>query len=164
MSTVMRGLSSTLPPEVWSQVLGCLSRPQLPNMLSVCSMFHDIIIRTIFSAIKIYLIGGDLGPIMLNTGHIDWVEETARKLVSKSWEILNHICQEPRFAKVVKSLTIVAYGGRQSIFERSELLACSYFDFTQLTYWLLKSDYSKYFAFFAQSPSISMDWNWASYG
>ncbi|KAF4620778.1 hypothetical protein D9613_000855 [Agrocybe pediades] len=110
--------TTVLPPEVWSQILGCLSFPQLPQMLGVCSMFHDIIIRTLFSAVKIYLIGHELGPEMLNTQHMDWVDEIARKLMCKSWEILNHICQEPRFARVVKSLTVVAYGGSQSIFER----------------------------------------------
>lgn len=56
---------------------------------------------------------------MLNTFHSDWMDEVARKLMRKSWDILNHICQDPRFASVVKSITVIAYSDGLSIFERS---------------------------------------------
>lgn len=59
-----------------------------------------------------------MGLQMLNTAHVDWTEEIAMKLMSKSWEILNHICLEPRFAKVVKSITVIAFADGQCIFER----------------------------------------------
>ncbi|KAF8952514.1 hypothetical protein BDZ97DRAFT_1878187 [Flammula alnicola] len=107
-----------LPPEVWTQIIGDVPHPQLSNLLNVCSQFHDIVIRTLFSSIKVYFIGGEQGKSMLNTFHMDWVEETARKLMGKSWEILNHIRQEPSFARVVKSITVVAFSDGLSIFER----------------------------------------------
>ncbi|KDR75652.1 hypothetical protein GALMADRAFT_1330752 [Galerina marginata CBS 339.88] len=110
--------TSTLPPEVWDHILGDLPQPQVPKLLEVCSMFHDIALRSLFSSIKIYFIGGTLGMQMLNTTHADWIDETAIKLMCKSWEMLNHICQDRRFARVVKSITVIAFADGQSIFER----------------------------------------------
>lgn len=112
--------SKTLPPEVWDQVIEELPQAYLPPLLGVSSQFHDIVIRFLFSSVKIYFIGGERGQRMLNTFYPDWMNDIARKLMCKSWEILNHICQDPRFAKVVKSITIIAYSNGLSIFERSE--------------------------------------------
>lgn len=108
----------SLPPEIWSQIIGEVPKPHLPKLLGLCSLFHDVVIRFLFSAIKIYFIEGDLACEMLNTVHPEWIEEITAKLVSKSWEILNHICQEPRFAKIVKSVTVIAFADGQSMFEK----------------------------------------------
>ena len=112
--------TKTFPPEVWNQVIGELPQIYLPPLLGVSSQFHDITIRFLFSSVKIYFIGGERGQKMLNTFYPDWMEEVAHKLMHKSWEILNHICQDPRFAKVVKSITVIAYSNGLSIFEQSE--------------------------------------------
>ncbi|PPQ87473.1 hypothetical protein CVT25_008209 [Psilocybe cyanescens] len=109
---------ATLPPEIWNQILGEVPQTHLPKLLDTCSLFHDIAIKSLFSSIKVYFIGGEMGLQMLNTLHADWTEETAMKLMCKSWEILNHICQEPRFARIVKSITVIAFADGQSIFER----------------------------------------------
>jgi hypothetical protein len=111
--------STQLPPEVWNHVLKLIPKPNLPQLLGVCSLFHDIIIRFVFSSIKIYFIGVNRGQDMLNSYNREWVDETAQKFMSNSWEILNHICQEPRFARIVKSMTVVAFGDGLSIFEKS---------------------------------------------
>lgn len=110
----------SLPPEIWSQIISEVPKPQLTKLLGLCSLFHDIVIRFLFSAIKIYFVEGDLACEMLNTTHPEWIEEIAVKLVSKSWEILNHICQEPSFARVVKSVTVVAFADGQSRFEKCQ--------------------------------------------
>lgn len=111
--------SPQLPPEIWNHVFKSISKPYLPQLLGVCSLFHDIVIRSVFSSIKIYFIGVNRGTEMLCSYNGEWIEETAQKLMTNSWEILNHICQEPRFARVVKSLTIIAFGDGLSIFEKS---------------------------------------------
>ncbi|KAF8161324.1 hypothetical protein B0H34DRAFT_652695 [Crassisporium funariophilum] len=113
---------ATLPTEVWSQILRNVPKSQQPQLLNVNSLFHDIIIGSLFSSIKIYFIGGEQGSKMLNTKHTDWIEETARKLMCKSWELLNHMVQEPRFANVVKSITVIAFADGLSVFERSNTL------------------------------------------
>jgi len=112
--------TKALPAEVWDQVIGEIPQVNLPPLLGVSSQFHDITIRFLFSSVKIYFIGGEQGQRMLNTFYPDWMNEVARKLMCKSWEILNHICQDPRFAKVVKSISVIAYSDGLSIFERSE--------------------------------------------
>jgi hypothetical protein len=113
-------LTNTFPPEIWDQVIGEVPHLYLPPLLGVSSQFHDITIPLLFSSVKIYFIGGDRGQKMLNTFYPDWMDEVARKLMCKSWEILNHICQDPRFARVVKSITVIANSDGLSIFERSE--------------------------------------------
>ena len=71
---------------------------------------------------------------MLNTGE-EWIEQIAGKLMTKSWELLNHICQEPRFAKVVKEITVIAFGDGLSLYERSKSSYRHPVDF--LTKWYL---------------------------
>jgi len=119
MSIVLPGPVHAIPPEVWSHILHEVPKPNLPQLLQVCSLFHDIVIWRLFSSIKIYFIGSERGAEMLNMTHQSWIDECSRKLMSKSWEILNRICRDPRFAKVVKSLSVIAFGDGASIFERS---------------------------------------------
>ncbi|KAF8806578.1 hypothetical protein BYT27DRAFT_7167997 [Phlegmacium glaucopus] len=109
---------STFPPEIWGQILKHIPKSHQPQLLHVSSLFHDIVIKFLFASIKIYFIGGSKGSRMLNTMHLDWMEEIAGKLMCKSWELLNHIVQEPRFANVVKSITVIAFSDGLSIFER----------------------------------------------
>ncbi|KAF9486032.1 hypothetical protein BDN70DRAFT_822873 [Pholiota conissans] len=108
----------SMPPEIWSHVLDNVPRTLLPNLLSVCSQFHDIAIRTIFASIKIYFLGGRRGMEALNTFDTSWTAETATKLICKSWEILNRICQDPQFARVVKSITVIAFSDGLGMIEK----------------------------------------------
>jgi hypothetical protein len=121
----MAAYRRTFPPEIWSQVLENVPEIQLPNLLGVCSLFHDVVIRTIFASIKVYFFGGKRAMEVLNTFDMDWTTETATKLISKSWEILNRICRDPHFAKVVKSITIVAFTDGLGMLERCKaILTC----------------------------------------
>ena len=63
---------------------------------------------------------------MLHTKLPDWMEDIAIKMMRKSWELLNHIVQEPRFANAVKSITVVAFSDGLSLFERCEFLLIPY--------------------------------------
>ena len=111
---------TTFPPEIWSHILNNIPRSYQPQLLHVSSLFHDIVIKSLFASIKIYFIGGAEGMTMLHTIYMDWMRDIAVKLMCKSWEILNHIVQEPRFANVVKSITVVAFSDCLSVFERCE--------------------------------------------
>lgn len=127
-------MSSVLPVEVWSHILKQIPKPNRPQLLGVCSLFRDIVICLLFKSIKIYFIGRMRGMLMLNTGE-EWIEQIAGKLMTKSWELLNHICQEPRFAKVVKEITVIAFGDGLSLYERSKSSYRHPVDF--LTKWYL---------------------------
>jgi hypothetical protein len=114
-----------LPVEVWSHILKQIPKPNQPQLLSVCSLFRDIVHCSLFESIKIYFIGRMRGSLMLNTVNEEWLEEIAGKLMTKSWELLNHICQEPRFARVVKEITVIAFGDGLSLYERSKSSDCT---------------------------------------
>jgi hypothetical protein len=111
---------SALPVEVWSHILKQIPKPNQPQLLSVCSLFRDIVVCSLFESIKIYFIGSTRGPPMLNTANDEWIEEIAGKLMTKSWELLNHICQEPGFARVIKEITVIAFGDGLCLYERSK--------------------------------------------
>jgi len=110
----------TLPVEVWGHILKQIPKRNQPQLLSVCSLFHDIVVCSLFESIKIYFIGLIRGSPMLNTLNDEWIGEISGRLMTKSWELLNHICQEPRFARVVKEITIIAFGDGLCLYERSE--------------------------------------------
>ena len=112
----------TFPPEIWSQVLYNVPKSHQLQLLHVSSLFHDILIKSLFASVKIYFIGGDRGLSMLHTKLPDWMEDIAERAMHKSWELLNHILQEPRFANAVKSITVIAFSDGLSLFERCEFL------------------------------------------
>jgi hypothetical protein len=114
--------TTTFPPEIWSHVLSNIPKSRQLQLLHVSSLFHDIVIKSLFASVKIYFIGGDKGLEMLHTLLPDWMEDTAIKLMCRSWDLLNHIVQEPRFANVVKSITVIAFSDGLSLFERCEFL------------------------------------------
>lgn len=106
-----------LPPEIWSHIIGNIPKPSLTPILHVCSLFHAIAIRLLFASIKIYFVGGNSGANMLNTSYDTWMEDIAKNLMTKSFELLTRICQEPSFGAIVKNLTVVAFGDGLSVFE-----------------------------------------------
>lgn len=107
-----------LPPEVWSQIVLNIPSSHVSPLLHVSRMFHEFAIAILFSAIKIYFIGGHSALQMLNTFHEDFVQDTVEKLMTTSWALLRHITRLPSFAKVVRSITVVAFADSQSIFEQ----------------------------------------------
>ena len=128
----------TFPPEIWSHVLNNLPKSHQLQLLHVSSLFHDIVIKSLFASVKIFFIGGRRGLEMLHTKLPDWMEDIAIKMMRKSWELLNHIVQEPRFANAVKSITVVAFSDGLSLFERCQLLLIPYpFVLIHLPTWML---------------------------
>lgn len=109
-----------LPVEVWSQILRQVPKLNQPQLLGVCSFFREIIISSLFESLKIYFIGSAKGALMLNSVDDEWLEETAGKLMTRSWELLNRICQDARFARAVKEITVVAFGDGLALFEQSK--------------------------------------------
>ena len=124
---LMAPLTRTIafPPEIWSHILNNVPKSHQLQLLHVSSLFHDIVIKSLFASVKIFFIGGDRGFEMLHTKLPDWMEDVAIKLMNKSWELLNHIVQEPRFANVVKSVTVIAFSDGLSLFEQCEFLTYS---------------------------------------
>ena len=124
MASLTRTVS--FPPEIWSHVLNNIPKSHQLQLLHVSSLFHDIVIKSLFASVKIYFIGGAKGLEMLHTKLPDWMEDIAIKLMCRSWELLNHIVQEPRFANVVKSITVIAFSDGLSLFERCKCFLFTY--------------------------------------
>ena len=110
----------TFPTEIWSHILNNVPKSHQLQLLHVSSLFHDIVIKSLFASVKIYFIGGSKGLEMLHTKLPEWMEDISIKMMRKSWELLNHIAQEPRFANAVKSITVIAFADGLSLFERCE--------------------------------------------
>jgi hypothetical protein len=111
---------SALPVEVWSNILEQIPKPIQPQLLGVCSLFHDILVGSLFKSIKIYFIGAGRLESAFDINGEGWVKETAEKLMTESWELLNYICQKSRFAQAVKEITVIAFGDGMAVFERSK--------------------------------------------
>ena len=149
----------TFPPEIWSHVLNNVPKSHQLQLLHVSSLFHDIVIKSLFASVKIYFIGGAKGLEMLHTKLPDWMEDIAIKLMCKSWELLNHIVQEPRFANAVKSITVIAFSDGLSLFERCEfylflLIICSH----PPLYLGVISGCGQIIKGPSESPYLSLDW------
>ena len=113
-----------VPPEIWSHIAQQVPQPEQIKLLEVSRLFHDIALDLVFSAVKIYILGGEKAVTALNAnGNYDFAEEVVEKLMTRSWEILRRITQDPSFSKVVKSLTVVGFSDGMSIFEQSKFSA-----------------------------------------
>lgn len=157
-------MTRKFPPEIWSHILNSIPKSHQPQLLHVSSLFHDIVIKSLFASIKIYFIGGSEGLRMLNIKQLsmDWMEDIARKLMCRSWELLNHIVQEPRFANVVKSITVIAFSDGLSIFERCKFYFLICGDCSHPPLYL--DDFSGCRQFVespSESPYLSLDWEWS---
>ncbi|KAF5326060.1 hypothetical protein D9611_000283 [Ephemerocybe angulata] len=109
---------SIVPTEIWSHIVQYVPRGEQTKLLGVSSLFHDIALDLIFSAVKIYFVGGDQAYSMLNTDHEEFLDETSQKLTTRSWEILRRITRDSNFARLVKSLTVVAFTDGIALFEQ----------------------------------------------
>ena len=150
--------SVTFPPEIWSHVVNNVPKSHQLQLLHVSSLFHDIVIKSLFASVKIYFIGGARGLKMLHTKLPDWMEDIAIKLMCKSWELLNHIIQEPRFANVVKSVTVIAFSDGLSVFERCEVYLFLNHLFSSTSPLDVISGCSRIIKGPSESPYLSLDW------
>ncbi|TFK44928.1 hypothetical protein BDQ12DRAFT_673828 [Crucibulum laeve] len=106
------------PPEIWSQVFQHLPKSHQKNLLAISRVFHDVAIPFVFSSIKIYFMSGGAGRPIVDTSDPSFYEATCERLMRRSWEILHYIARQPNFARVVKSVTVIAFTDSSSIFEQ----------------------------------------------
>lgn len=155
----------TFPPEIWSHVLNNLPKSHQLQLLHVSSLFHDIVIKSLFASVKIFFIGGGRGLEMLHTKLPDWMGDIAIKMMCKSWELLDHIVQEPRFANAVKSITVIAFSDSLSLFERRKLyLFLNHLFSSTSLYWNVTSFCGQSIKGPSKSPYLSLDWQRSFFG
>jgi hypothetical protein len=111
-------MANALPVEIWNKIIEYLPSAHQRDVLLVSRFFHDVAVRLLFSFIRIYFIGGDHAFTMLDTDDAQYTQETMELLMHRSWEILNHIAQEPNFARVVRSISVHAFTSDKTIFEQ----------------------------------------------
>jgi len=112
---------SVLPPELWHRAFSYTQRPDQISLLSVSRPLHDIVLRILFANLKIYLVGGGLAFDVAG-GSSDaeqWIDDFAAKYMRRSWELLDRISTSPLFAKVIRSVTVVAVLSGPAVFEKS---------------------------------------------
>jgi hypothetical protein len=105
-----------IPTEIWSAIIERLPTSEQKTCLSVSRLHHDLAVRFLFSIIKIYFTR-ELSGLL---------EEEETRLMSHSWEILDHITHKRHFANAVKKIVVIALSVEtEMIFERRELyLSC----------------------------------------
>ncbi|KAJ7350604.1 hypothetical protein DFH08DRAFT_695377 [Mycena albidolilacea] len=112
-------MPATLPVEMWTEIVHYLPLPR--HMLHVSRLLHDIVIRRLFSTLKIYFMHGEPGFFMLNTENERYVRETSDYLLNRSWELLHCIITNPAFASAVKTLSVHAFTDGPAVFEHRTL-------------------------------------------
>jgi hypothetical protein len=108
-------MPATLPVEMWTEIVHYSPLPR--HMLHVSRLLHDIVIRRLFSTLKIYFMHGEPGFFMLNTENERYVRETSDYLLNRSWELLHCIITDPAFASAVKTLSVHAFTDGPAVFE-----------------------------------------------
>ncbi|EAU91266.2 hypothetical protein CC1G_06901 [Coprinopsis cinerea okayama7 len=106
-----------LPPEIWSHIVSNVPVFGQRNLLQVSRSLHEIARSIVFSAVKIYIIGGDAVYKMLSTEDDHFKEEATHKLTTRSYELLRQMTRDPSFARVVRDLTVVTSSDCESTFE-----------------------------------------------
>lgn len=105
----------SLPAELWHEVIRRLSTQDQKTCLSVSRTHHDIAIRSLFSHLHItfgvwYPHGRGSATARGIQYHTDQQEEGMKQRSTRIRdEILQHIQRTPRFANMVKKVSVLAY-------------------------------------------------------
>lgn len=118
----MSALATTeLPTETWTHIIQYLRYSHQMPFLHVSRAFHAITIRFVFSAIRIYFVGKESAEFLATShGPPLPAAEVLEQNMQRSWEILQYIKDNPEFASVVRTVSVVAVADSQSIFEKRE--------------------------------------------
>lgn len=111
-----------LPTETWTHIIQYLRYSHQIPFLHVSRAFHAITIRFVFSAIRIYFVGKESAEFFATSHGPPGLPaaEILEQSMQRSWEILQHIKDNPEFASVVRTVSVVAMADSQSIFEKRE--------------------------------------------
>ncbi len=108
--------SLRLPPEIWRLVVKNLSREDARSLLSVCTLFHELAVPSVFSHVTVRF--GLWPPHDWSGDENDDTQQSKelRRSELSTCELLFHILRTPSFARVVKKLSVRAYG-EEDVFE-----------------------------------------------
>ncbi|RDB25117.1 hypothetical protein Hypma_007622 [Hypsizygus marmoreus] len=120
MSTFISTNTHQLPTETWTEIASYLPHAYQLPLLWVSRKFHDIALRFLFSAVKVYFVGEQF-TTMFDIESEEERDETISGLMTKSWEILHCIMHNPEFAGIVKSISVFAFADSLSVFEKMSL-------------------------------------------
>lgn len=104
--------TSHLPIELWNDIVAVLPFSAQRQCLSVCRTWHRISIQFLFSTIRIYF-GMPQDPISS--------EDEEIRMMSQSWDMLDHITYDFDFARSVKKVIVFAFAKGHTIFQRRSL-------------------------------------------
>lgn len=140
-----------LPLQIWAEVFSSLGRRDWILLRQVCHAFSDIGAKLLFSSIRIFLFDNRGGFDLLSDEEypaLPYQDEEgvflqAERLSTRSWEILDYLTRNPKFAILIHTLTIYAFFATRGVFERCELFQLSLGSFSSniLQYvWQMQSE------------------------
>ncbi|KAF8891828.1 hypothetical protein BD779DRAFT_1670779 [Infundibulicybe gibba] len=110
------------PTEIWTMIIEDLPEDSQVSVFHVSRALHSIALRSLFSNIKIYLLNTRYVHYMDdNASEADHVITLSPRLMKRSWEILEYITRSPEFARVVKTMNVIACSDSQAVFEQMSL-------------------------------------------
>ncbi|KAF9464969.1 hypothetical protein BDZ94DRAFT_1254974 [Collybia nuda] len=119
MAASTKLVASDLPIETWTHIIQFLQYSHQIPFLHVSRSFHAIAVRFVFASIRIYLVGKESSEFFaMSYGPPLPSDEILERSMQRSWEILQHIKDNPEFASVVKTIIVVAMADSHSIFEK----------------------------------------------
>lgn len=110
-----------LPVEIWSIIIGGVSQPDQSTCLAVSRTWREIATGLVFSRVKIHF-GFGLENPWRNQNHPYVSSKDEITKMSRSWEILDRIGDDPDFARAIKDITVLAFAKGHTIFERRRAL------------------------------------------
>lgn len=111
--------ATNCPPETWDAIIRCLPRYERQNCLSICRSIHDVALRLLFH--HVILEFGIWELLKPQYNDLEAPEERVLATVKRrTAELLVHIALNPRFAQVIRHLTIHSFIMRDELEEESK--------------------------------------------
>ncbi|KAK2463103.1 hypothetical protein APHAL10511_004758 [Amanita phalloides] len=99
-----------LPLELWRETFRVLDRHDWMRLRYVCQKFNSVASQLLFSSIRIFITNEEDWPLLQ-------LPDLPTRIMSKSWEILDCISRDPKFAAVVRVMNVYAFCDSFSTFE-----------------------------------------------
>lgn len=110
-----------IPVEIWALVIADTCKADQRTCLSVSRTWRKIAISLVFSTVQIHFGFGLENPWRDEQHPYRSSHEEITKM-SRSWEILDRIGDDPDFARVVKRIVVLAFAKGHTIFERRKYI------------------------------------------
>jgi hypothetical protein len=118
VDTLSMSPATTCPPETWDAIIRCLPRHERQNCLSICRAIHDVAQRLLFQ--HVFLEFGAWEHLKPQYNDLEMPKERVLANVKRrTTDLLTHVARNPRFAQVVRQLTVHSFEMQDALEEES---------------------------------------------